>query len=392
MSNSKISRSENGAFCLPTGVSRQLRTALQSAWKNFIFRTVTGVRKDEQDLNCREEVRPMNAKIPGSVGIRHIRKSEILTNFEEYEVEQYITESYSRFTAYTSDKTMRPGDAHRGKSISLPSRLCTVYSPVEGIPVDKFTGGNPVHTPPRVGDLVCIVANGTNRKGQVNVKEWWVCSEQFLRAWTLIMFDDHVSFTKKAKTEERVRQKAMQGNGLATNSWLKLLRAHEDNNVPFDFEESVSRYWNLRCEITSRRYVHILNALVLMARWGELPSKHNVPQNAVGLKTLKWDLPENFVELVLGKFTDFIPEACEGCFTWASINRLARGKQDIPLQEETVEETSEAASSTQSDTPKIEITVSISIKTPQRSWADQVEDEEFNIETHLKTFQKLLIK
>ncbi len=174
---------------------------------------------------------------------------------------------------------------------------------------------------PQVGDLICgLVSGGSKPK----FTRWFICSEQFLRMWTLLMYEDHDSF--KGKTEARLRDFSMTGNKLCTNSFLKWMMALKDNRKQVSQEEADKRYWCLRTEYPSRQWVHVYCALVLLARWGELPCKFNIPSNRNTENNMKhWNLPGHFITTLL-KLTSCKPSDI-GCETWDEIERQARRRK-----------------------------------------------------------------
>lgn len=183
------------------------------------------------------------------------------------------------------------------------------------------------HISPRSEDLLFIYISNKNilsfsanksQSGRKKIKPkadaWCIVSEQFLRAWTLIQFDWHESFdnyiaigTPFSEREKALRDKLFIGNKLMTNSWLKHKLALEADNKIMTIEESREKYWYLRTEYVSRKWVDVYAALVLIARYGELPCPVNVPNNScmIGLKLQQhrkvWSLPDVFVTMVLHK-------------------------------------------------------------------------------------------
>lgn len=182
------------------------------------------------------------------------------------------------------------------------------------------------HFTPRNEDLIFIyVSNKTlsslpsaesrgRRKLKPKADAWCIVSEQFLRAWSLIQYDWHESFDKYIavgtpffEREKALREKLFIGNKLMTNSWLKRKLALEAEGKTMSIEESREKYWHLRTEYVSRRWVDVYAALVLIARYGELPCPVNVPNNSCvkgsqeSHHRTSWCLPDVFVTMVLHK-------------------------------------------------------------------------------------------
>lgn len=166
---------------------------------------------------------------------------------------------------------------------------------------------------PIEGDLLCIwlssetcQRNYGDRRNyeRPTADAWFITSEQYLRAYTAIMFDMHDALTslvpKSTPRDQRdlkLKEKLFSGNRLMTNTWLKTKLAHEQNNEVFPREESIKAYWHLRCDNASRYYVDVFAALVLISRYGELPCASNVPNTKDGgFQRVMWNLPTDFVE------------------------------------------------------------------------------------------------
>lgn len=181
---------------------------------------------------------------------------------------------------------------------------------------------------PIEGDLLCIwLSNETieQRKNHMQcpleADAWFICSEQFLRAYTLIIYEWHDSLNslipKNTKVEDRetaLRKKLFIGNTLMTNGWLKYKLSLEDSNCePMSKKESEEKYWHLRSEPVSRNWVDVYAALILMARFGEVPTDFNVPNNNNdGPKRNKWSLPVDFIKNYhLELEESFKPDICE---------------------------------------------------------------------------------
>ena len=168
---------------------------------------------------------------------------------------------------------------------------------------------------PVEGDLLCIwLSNDTIERRKSYTKNfcpsleadaWFICSEQFLRAHTLILYEWHDSFNslipKNTKVEDReiaLRKKLFIGNTLMTNGWLKhKLSLEQSNCEPMSKKESEEKYWHLRSEPVSRNWIDVYASLILMARFGEAPTDFNVPNNNNdGPKRNQWSLPIDFIK------------------------------------------------------------------------------------------------
>lgn len=166
---------------------------------------------------------------------------------------------------------------------------------------------------PMEGDLLCIwlssktcERNYGDRRNyeRPTADAWFIASEQYLRAYTAIMFDMHDGLTSlvpkstpREQREVKLKEKLFSGNRLMTNTWLKTKLAHEQNNEVFSRETSIKAYWHLRCDNASRYYVDVFAALVLISRYGELPCENNIPNTKDGgFQRTMWNLPTDFVQ------------------------------------------------------------------------------------------------
>src|SRR5579862_2483818 len=163
---------------------------------------------------------------------------------------------------------------------------------------------------PMPGDLIFIFLSNktienysnTPQNRYINADKWFVASEQFLRAWTAVMYDNHETFYKwfPANTEEInpaiLREKFLSGGRLMTNSFRKHYLSCIDNKKEITQSDVKQKFWYLRTEYASCQYVDIYAAIVLLAKYGELPCILNVPNNKDSEnRRLSWDLPFNFI-------------------------------------------------------------------------------------------------
>jgi hypothetical protein len=164
---------------------------------------------------------------------------------------------------------------------------------------------------PIEGDLICIFlprkacerSYGDNRNYERPIADsWFIVSDQYLRAYTAIMYDVHDALTSlipkttsRDQKEEKLKEKLFSGNRLMTNTWLKTKLAYEHNGSVFPRDASIEAYWHLRCDNASKYWVDVLATLVLISRYGELPCSSNVPNTKDGgFQRKSWNLPESF--------------------------------------------------------------------------------------------------
>lgn len=225
---------------------------------------------------------------------------------EEYK--RNVAEHYKDFSMFTSEaKIRKENDRVRGEIYGHSKN----YADFD---LMDFTFHPTSRTmKPREGDLVCGAVE-FDKKGNANYAYWFVCSEQFLRFWTLIMYDQHDSFRKvlekntkkenrtksKKVDEDALRRKVLSGNHLMTGGYRKWLLSCDQTlisgrKIVSEPKELLERFWLHRTESASM-YVHVYAALVLLFRYYELPCENNVPNNINnGPFMNKWDLPENWV-------------------------------------------------------------------------------------------------
>lgn len=207
----------------------------------------------------------------------------------------------ARFYGFTSPCALRANDPVPGERLFFHQKHRAELNPVTftfapaGLTVQSVV--------PRARDLLCgeVRRPGTAEKSPVCVR-WFICSEQFYRMWTLVMYDKHDSFRKAEKKECGSRVYWMSGNRLMTNSYKKWLwKCREAGETP-GRDEKVARYWRPRTEAVATAHVHVYCAVVLLARFREQPSDENVPANRGDDSPSAWDLPVQYVPQLLAAF------------------------------------------------------------------------------------------
>lgn len=250
-----------------------------------------------------------------------------LDDIPEKIIKKNLEFKYSNFAGFTSSRAIREEPIEfSDKEIYINSNnYCQVDLTLDF--TFKFNKVSQLCNPvtPQTGDLIFIfISNKTVSHNNVHTTKksikpradfWCIVSEQFLHAWTLIQYDWHESFDKLIvastpveKKETVLREKMFSGNRLMTNSWLKYKLAIEDSGKTLSIEESKEKYWHLRTEYASRKWVDIYAAIVLVGRYGELPCPSNRPNNksATTPDRLSWNLPDIFM-------TKFLQKSLEGC-------------------------------------------------------------------------------
>lgn len=178
---------------------------------------------------------------------------------------------------------------------SFPSYLAEFYT----VPFTSATTSTP-------SDLICYLVD---EKLPSNEWKWFCCSDQFMRFWTIINFDSHISFFHKKTKSQSVKSTAVKesffrGNSLVVDAWKKWLVACQENDIIPSHEESIKKFFVKRCETISLTYLDIYSALVLASIYGEAPTYSNITTTGVNAPKLadsasqpqrqKWMLPKEF--------------------------------------------------------------------------------------------------
>lgn len=305
--NSKL---ENVKLPLPNSTRKELLTFLRSKFSNFIFRRVGKVLCKQEDMIGIEKYQPRVGDSGIYIESEFIHPSEYNPDFFTSEqMEKNLEFKSKKFSFFTSTFKLRDNDKWGKSSIYCASmdynQLDFLSNDCTFEPLNlKELRSNTIL--PRVGDLICMEVE-IGSKGKPQAKWWFNCSEQFFHAWTLIMYDSHESFGVK----EDLYVRSFSGNRLQTNTFLKYSLSRKDNNISLDENECHKRYYRLRTEYVSKKWVHLYCSLVMLARFGELPTVHNIPNNINEPEITKWDLPPYFVQTLLSKHTHFFENISE---------------------------------------------------------------------------------
>ncbi len=234
---------------------------------------------------------------------------EKLSDLSVTDIDRYAEFTYKSFYGLTSVDCIRDNepDCIKGKKIFVHSQN---YAEIDLLEFGPHFATKVKPVAPIKGDLLCLFISNKNaaftapnpQYVKLSADAWFIASEQYLRTWTAIMYDWHETFHQtipkknrdlpQNQKEEIVRKKLFCGNRLMTNSWLKYKLAA--NN--FTKEQSMERYWHLRTETASRKWVDVYTVMVLIARYGELPCHLNLPNYAGGdIKRTKWHFPPQYV-------------------------------------------------------------------------------------------------
>lgn len=269
--------------------------SVRKALGGLIFRRVAAViLQNPEQLKMFKD----DDKFDTFEGDRIFKRERTMSDAEYEKNAEY---RYSKFNGFTTRTALRGTDRYNGAQLEFHSSRYSELNVLDGtFTFSKYRG---TKVAPREGDLIC----GNVEQNGKRFEEWFICSEQFYRMWTLVMNSDHESFTNgKAKGgvkpdegEEGIKRFYFSGNRLCTANYKKwrMVRTEEECSE----KEKSSRYFRLRTEPISREWVHVYAAIVLICRYNEFPSSSNIPRNLEkDAKNLpEWHIPKNFVSTFL---------------------------------------------------------------------------------------------
>ena len=226
--------------------------------------------------------------------------------------ERRVQREYDSYLGYTDGRALRSNDPYNGMDVEFTYETNTQFN-LLNLSFDEDSASQvPPEAPiydrdgkiSEVGDLICgWVDPGKNGKCPEYVN-WFVCSEQFFRAWTLVMYGDHETFRKIYGKPEQMRKRMLSGNRLNTNSYLKWLLGCLQSGVKVTEQELLDHFYIQRTEYISKYTVHTYTSLSLLVRYGELPQESNIPNNADNShKMKKWSLFPGLLEDLTFKLT-----------------------------------------------------------------------------------------
>ncbi len=294
-----------------------LRNVITTNLKHLVFRRVKQVCVKRENL-----IETVYTTYDNGKKISMIYKPGKEPQFTPAEYEHNVEERYSAFYFFTTGAAIRDNDRRGGVELFGASNK---YSQLDLDKVMSFRFSylkedRRQQVPPRINDLICGLVEDDKFKGKKqhggknpSFKFWFTCSDQFLHAWTAIMYGEHETLEKLVTSdrvvdhEAEIRRKLMKGNKLCTNSFLKWQHANEDNGVVPHSDELKLRFYVLRTEQCAIDYVHVYAALVLIVRYRELPNESNVPTNIDGpaekhLPMKKWDLPNGWLDRFVKRY------------------------------------------------------------------------------------------
>lgn len=265
---------------------QRLTSVIEDKLGDLIFRRVSYVDLKERDYLGATYYRNDDDYYPIT--------PENWTSFTQRQVDENLEYRYRSFSFVTNANACRDSDDYDGFRIYGFSSYYANIDFTDKCTFDMVHVWNQI--PPRVNDLVCGRVIKTE-KGYA-FSHWFTCSEQFLRAWTAMIYDNHRAFNHIARSSNEVdlRRRLMCGNRLCTNTYKKWIMG---GGIPENWDENTrARYRRLRTESASVKWCHLYAALVTMIRYHELPSPENVPKNQNGPSATSWDIPRCWVQKI----------------------------------------------------------------------------------------------
>jgi len=159
-----------------------------------------------------------------------------------------------------------------------------------------------------------VLKSKTNQRYQLRADKWFVASDQFLRAWTVLVYENHDIIRKIVPNKYRdtdefesmVRKNLFRSNRLMTNTLLK--RKLLNNTSILQDDEFKKIFVYMRTETASKKWVDIWACLVMIVKYGEIPCYTNkmVHYNNDGtcseLQRQSWSIPSDFVRMFFVRF------------------------------------------------------------------------------------------
>lgn len=206
------------------------------------------------------------------------------------------------FHGYSHQRCMRENDEHMNINILFHSKDYAEFD-VENCTFEWTRKGSMIK--PRKDDIICgILDDNTNHQGKLKYKYWFIASDQFLKMWTMVMYDDHRSFKSKTFLGHTCDDNAQKFENMLYN---KLFSENTLCTAPFKritLKQDITAK-DVTYEPTSIRWMHVYAAIVLICCYHEIPCSHprtnNIPitidrdGNQVP-QSYEWDIPSDFIE------------------------------------------------------------------------------------------------
>lgn len=287
----------NNILRLPNENISELRKNLREKLKKIVFYKVSKVLTLPTDFISAR-------KFNGPLQSDNITSFEELNTISPQDRDRIVEEKYREFQGITSNFSLRGlNNTYNGSPIMFHS---TNYSQLDLLASPKILKRRGTQIPPKSKhDTIAGIIRTTDYG--LEFAYWFVCSEQFMNFWTLLFNNENEKmmnnyFGPPSQDGITRRSKLFSGDRLMTNEHRKWYLKKRHNNMLLDPDEERLIYTYNRGEFYSS-FVHVYTCLVLMFYYGELPSKQNVPNNLYGEKMLSWDIPNDFVRLILFNYS-----------------------------------------------------------------------------------------
>lgn len=264
-----------------------LRERVRDKLKTLVFRRVYSVTQF-QAFKIQYHTTPDESR----------RVSPNSASFTDREWERNVECHYRKYYGWSSKTSLRSNDSFPDRHIFYEKKNFGSFDPIHFRIEPDASAQSEVA--PRQGDLLCGIVK-SDAGGKLYYSKWFICSEQFYRAATLMLYDTHESFIKAEQKKCGAKTYWMSGNRLMTNNYLKWILGSKELGMTPSKEEQKERYWHQRCEKIARTWIHIYCAQVLLVRYNEYPSEDNVPvvRGDDSRPYPHWHLPPGFIRSFL---------------------------------------------------------------------------------------------
>lgn len=256
-----------------------LRVRLQHLWKDIVFRRVGKTTLRLENFSEGEY-------------LKHDSTSLKFPNFEDYikqgneeKREMVGIEKYKYWYGSTTRTQLRRNDRYDGNIWFDPYGFSEIEIEDGSMTFShKQKNAKSVTVPPLQGSLVCGWVRRA-KKGLVFWK-WFKCSEQFMKLWTIVMYNPHEVYPRRNRKEQIIRRLRCNNSKV----WLQ-------NNSDATDEEKEKRYRVIRTEFVSDKWVGIYQAIARYVVYGDCPEdirKDIEKEYSTGEHKIEKWLPEEY--------------------------------------------------------------------------------------------------
>lgn len=289
---------EQTTFTLNKDQIDNLTKWIRTNTSSLVFRRVHYVNTNDDNLIGSEEIY-LDDK--NNISKRWYNKATIPQG-DKY-IEEYFTPHYKTYFGFTKNNVLiKETDPASHEAIFLHSGSCCFFDAPNMCLIPRTHRKDKAPKVPLVkisdkygknGDIVAGLVEKTDKGWKYS--QWFICSEQFMTMWSLVMFPSHELF--KDKSDEQLQKDVVNTEMLITNMFKHWKDSYSDSNV---LMKDMKKYMRtLRYEKGAKENCHIYVALVLMTRWGILPTEDNIPNLDQKIKNNAWDLPDGWLQWIL---------------------------------------------------------------------------------------------